>query len=484
MPDLHAPDFESSDEARMELAELAERYVQGDIDAAQFHRLNHLLSSNAALRAYFVALCTDAQIMRHAMTQRDHESFLGERLAQIASQRRSIPIRREPVRGAKRFPLHVVLPAAAIVIACSIALYVMSHRSGKPTVNRPLIEHPVATLIDTTGSALVNDIVADPGFEYAAGTYSIGSGSAQFLLTSRVTVNLRGATSIVMHDPMHATLQRGWASFDCPHEARGFTVDLPDGSHITDLGTAFNVHIDDHGRCDLRVTDGHVHWIGAEPESEPLIVAAGHAIRLIDGQPLEIASTTRQATISLSTTAPEVDSDDVANLGEVTGQDKWWADGKSASGRAKGQTFATGDHDVLLRSLTVRTMKASEPQKTFAIRIGIVIDQQFTSVATATAIQNSTWGPGDYVTFIFDAPIRLDANTLYAFDIGMTHSTTEWTTGIPYLAFTPDRLGGGERYHSGADGFGIGDSTIDRMPGDMVFHLDLSIAPALQEPGH
>ena len=48
------------------------------------------------------------------------------------------------------------------------------------------------------------------------------------------------------------------------------------------------------------------------------------------------------ATLSVSPTPPPVNGHDIANLGTVTGNDKWWAENSTGAGSAKGQTFTTG----------------------------------------------------------------------------------------------------------------------------------------------
>ena len=55
----------------------------------------------------------------------------------------------------------------------------------------------------------------------------------------------------------------------------------------------------------------------------------------------------RAATMSASATAPAVDNEDIANCGDVTGTDKWWAE-NSAAGAVKGRTFTTGNSSLRL----------------------------------------------------------------------------------------------------------------------------------------
>ncbi|MHC4324549.1 MAG: sialate O-acetylesterase, partial [Planctomycetota bacterium] len=180
------------------------------------------------------------------------------------------------------------------------------------------------------------------------------------------------------------------------------------------------------------------------------------------------------AIMSSSTTAPAIDSIDIANYGTVTGTDKWWDDAK-VSGYPKGQTFTTGSTEVLLNALTyqVSSNQKAEPTKTYVIRVCTVSGSTLTEIYRETATQTFTWNATEYMTWKFDSPPLLSANTTYGIDVGMTRSTSGWQTGIPYINRTADEYAGGTRYMSGTSGLGIGDSTMNNISGDMVFHLDL-----------
>jgi autotransporter-associated beta strand protein len=181
------------------------------------------------------------------------------------------------------------------------------------------------------------------------------------------------------------------------------------------------------------------------------------------------------ADMSASLTAPTVEGVDIANYGPVTGTDKWWCDTK-VSGYPKGQTFTTPGVDVLLNSITyqITSTQKAEPTKTYVIRVNTVSGSTLTEVYHETATQTFTWNASEYMTWTFDSPVSLSANTVYGIDVGMTSSTSAWQTGIPYINRTADVYAGGTRYMSGTTGLGIGDTTMNNVSGDMVFHLDLS----------
>ncbi|NNM30820.1 MAG: hypothetical protein HKO57_14975 [Akkermansiaceae bacterium] len=186
------------------------------------------------------------------------------------------------------------------------------------------------------------------------------------------------------------------------------------------------------------------------------------------------ATAANAATMSASPDAPPVTGEDIASYGSVTGTDKWWAENNAGAGSAKGQTFTTGNVNVRLKAITyqVTSTQQAQPTKTYAIRVGTFSGTDFTEIHSETATQTFAWNGGEYMTWTFDTPQLLSANTQYGIDIGMTSSTSAWQTGIPYLNMGGNDFAGGQRYTSGQ--FGVGDAEMHFDAGrDRIFHLDL-----------
>ena len=123
----------------------------------------------------------------------------------------------------------------------------------------------------------------------------------------------------------------------------------------------------------------------------------------------------------------------------------------------------------------------AEPVKTYVIRVGKVSGSTFTGIHIETATQTFTSGVGEYMTWTFDSPVPLSANTTYAVDIGMTGSTSSYETGIPYLNCTADKYAGGVQYTSGKKG--VGEAKIRLQGGhDRIFHLKLESTTAPSTP--
>ncbi len=171
-----------------------------------------------------------------------------------------------------------------------------------------------------------------------------------------------------------------------------------------------------------------------------------------------------QGTFSVSPEPPEVGPLDIANYAPHTGTFKWWLNEPS-----QGQTFTTGDTTLRFRALTYRT-RGSAPDKTFVVRIGKVDGNTFTEIYSETIIQEVAVESGAYSTWTLANPVELSPNTKYGVDVGLTHSTSGWQEGIPYLSHTGNEYADGARYMSGERGMGT-DTLNVRSGEDAVFHM-------------
>lgn len=181
-------------------------------------------------------------------------------------------------------------------------------------------------------------------------------------------------------------------------------------------------------------------------------------------------------TISISSSQPAVNGFDIANLTARTGSDKFWAESGTVAGSAHGQTFRTGSAALWLRSVSYKTIDSGSatPTKTYVVRVGKVTGTTFTQVHTETFTQTNTWGGSQYMTWTFTSPVVLEGDTTYAVDVGMTSSTTSYTTGIPYLVVTANDFANGQLYTSGGASPGVGNNTlIFTVDEDRHFHLNL-----------
>ena len=177
---------------------------------------------------------------------------------------------------------HVALAAAAVIAACGLAAYLLTAsidpESSPPEPSSP---PPVATLIHNTGDLRTPHGYPAEGDDYGRGEYNLASGTAEFMLTNAVNVKLRGETRLVMRNDTNVTLSRGNAAFVVPHAARGFTVHLPGGARVVDLGTRFESDVVSDGLVVTRVLEGAVDVYSAD--GSRFTVDAGWGCTVVDG---------------------------------------------------------------------------------------------------------------------------------------------------------------------------------------------------------
>lgn len=229
--------------------ELATRYLDGQADDATMAALNEALRTNADYRDLFTFLSYEARLLHHA-----HAADV----VPPAPVARAVE---EAIILAPRKLRRVVYAAAAaaVLAACGLATYLLVPSDTQPERTGPQLPRSVATLIESTGGSLTTPTgYPVEGDDYPTGAYALDAGFAEFMMANAVNVKLRGTTRLHMHNKMNVSLTRGHAEFVVPRGAEGFTVHLPDGSRIVDLGTAFGVDVTDHGRRSVRVTQGVV----------------------------------------------------------------------------------------------------------------------------------------------------------------------------------------------------------------------------------
>lgn len=232
-----------------QLESLVGALLDRTITAQQMSELSKRILSDASVAdrvAELMLLSSDAtELMQNRATKTSASDIAG-RIVNPAPDK---------IRSKRVLPLAI---AAALLIACGLATYLIVWGGGDVQVETRPQQPTVATLIGGSGTVVVNNEIGNPGSEYAAGSYSIESGSAELLLTNNVGVRLRGQTRLTVHNTMHAALSQGTATFRCPSGAEGFTVDLPGDAHVVDLGTEFAVNTDATGASEVFVIEGSV----------------------------------------------------------------------------------------------------------------------------------------------------------------------------------------------------------------------------------
>jgi len=96
---------------------------------------------------------------------------------------------------------------------------------------------------------------------------------------------------------------------------------------------------------------------------------------------IALAASANAAVLTIGSTAPVADGEDIANLAPGTGAEKLWTDT-----RAIGQTFTTGSEDVVLDAITLQSAAGSLATKTYTLTIGTVSGTSYSAFATESGI--------------------------------------------------------------------------------------------------
>jgi regulation of enolase protein 1 (concanavalin A-like superfamily) len=246
-----------------------------------------------------------------------------------------------------------------------------------------------------------------------------------------------------------------------------------------------------------------------------------HALRTaiaLGGLALLAAGQARAATLSFSSAAPSGGSASIASwTGATFDADNVGGTGVNSNGSpnngaandgttyaasdrpAQGQTFTTGSNagGYTLDTITVRMAgytnntasggnntfwNLASTSATFTVRVGklngatfipLTIERASSGGSGNPGASSSANGPGTYLTFALAAPIILQPNTTYAFDVATTSTGNYFemlgirdgaSGGNPYTA--------GTAYTSGATGAGGG--TVTTLAGDRAFQVSLT----------
>ena len=189
------------------------------------------------------------------------------------------------------------------------------------------------------------------------------------------------------------------------------------------------------------------------------------------------------ATVSISATKPAVEGLDQANLVVSTGMETIWDDRPVI-----GNMFVSGPQGGSLNSITVQITGDDNKKivgwKDYIIRVGTVTTgtpNTFHQISSEIGRQTTDIDAGSYVTFTLDAPVELVADTQYAFQVGLSKSEDDWTSGTPALASSGDTFTGGQYISGGKVDVDPG-SSLRLETGDLIFHLGITAGSGPSHP--
>jgi hypothetical protein len=184
-----------------------------------------------------------------------------------------------------------------------------------------------------------------------------------------------------------------------------------------------------------------------------------------------VSATATAGTISISSTAPAVDGPDIAN--DSGGADAGGDQGHMWNNRPhQGQTFLTGPNSAgyQLKAVTLKNLNNTITSRpTFNVVVGSVSGATMTQIGSTETAVSPDYAPGDYITFTFDTPLTLSAETTCGFlwgSAGQGFVTVNNLDGGSY--------GDGTAISSGDNNVPDLDNLVDRAV-DRVFHLDLDL---------
>lgn len=127
------------------------------------------------------------------------------------------------------------------------------------------------------------------------GPVEFGDGMVRILFDSGVEVTLQGPAEFELVEDDRMILSAGLLTANVPPGAEGFRVDTPT-AQVTDLGTAFGIHLGDDGASHVSVFDGEVEV--EEPHS-------GITKMLTEGEEVVVTSNQKLESVSLDLTPYE-----------------------------------------------------------------------------------------------------------------------------------------------------------------------------------
>jgi len=171
--------------------------------------------------------------------------------------------------------------AAAVMLAAGALLYtVFGPLSGGDPATTP--RSNVAQLTDLQDAVFTNS-TAPPtlGGKLAPGPIELAQGNAQIMFDSGAVVDLVGPGTMEMLTGNRARLHAGRLAAYVPDVARGFTVELPDGCQVIDVGTRFFVNAESDTHVTVGVIEGQVLL---DDTAQMHTLSAGRYVTLIDRQ--------------------------------------------------------------------------------------------------------------------------------------------------------------------------------------------------------
>lgn len=225
-------------------------YLEGALSPADTDALARAIREDPAV----ADIVSEMMMVDTHLRERTHRPTSVARIARSIAATQAASNEPAPVEAPAtyRFRGAVALVAAAIAVAAAVVGigWLTSDVEEKPQPKFANVVYAEDVQWDSEPAIAGEDIVGR--------RVAIGGGKLDLMFDSGAMVNVSGATQMWITNPMRVSMQSGRARIVCPRSAVGFTVALPSGLQIEDLGTEFELRIDDAGIARLFVHDGKV----------------------------------------------------------------------------------------------------------------------------------------------------------------------------------------------------------------------------------
>lgn len=410
--------------AESEFFGLLAQLCDEELSAAEFNRLQELLSeSPAARKLYLKYQAIHAALAMGAGGAMGYSAVDAQlaveraAMAQICGGKLSRPVGACGARSTRRERPHALgrtmrwmasLSAAVLFAACAYWLWTRNF-AGQPLVSASVEPHLAEDHVASDDSSLpvaevsfVSETAAwnNPNSSYALGS-QVCPGQTLVLETGQIELTYETGTKLLLTGPTEfgvrtkgGVLRKGEVVARVPVAGHGFTIETPQGK-VIDLGTEFGVVVDDFGVSQVSVFEGKVKTLaaGATRDSHnPVELTSGKAIQWTDKAIVPIDFQARRYQLQKSNhpvsnaarSATAVVDDDFRN-GKSPEMSNWNSIGSVAggSGLRLGTTDSNGQRPYLL---SAREFDPSRGAITVTcdVRFEQVLDTQQPSFAILT----------------------------------------------------------------------------------------------------
>ncbi|QNN22181.1 FecR domain-containing protein [Planctomycetales bacterium ZRK34] len=231
-------------------------FLEGDATAEQFDQLQQQLIDSPQARQLYRQTVDHCVDLRNLLRSAAVESHPSESLT--------------PATSPWPWPWRNIGYAAAALIMLTATLtgwlMLMSTPSATPGKSQSPDSAPVAIVANLSSDAKFasSQLPLAPGSNLSASSIRLVAGTMQLMFNSTAMVDLAGPCTVDVTGPNRARLTAGVLEAHVPDRAHGFTVDLPGGMRVVDLGTRFKVVAELAGEVSVHVLEGKVLVIEAD----------------------------------------------------------------------------------------------------------------------------------------------------------------------------------------------------------------------------